>query len=118
MTFQDPYRHVVLNLFELETLGLCICVPLSAVWHVHVNRLQTVSVLPSSLHNISDQLFLSQSRSSPALGSEGSRKDDKVLAHSELVDRFKVLIQKATDFLFMSGEKRKQNVSEETDRWL
>lgn len=56
-----------------------------------------------SLHNISDQLFLSQSRSSPALGSEGSRKDDKVLAHSELVDRFKVLIQKATDFLFMSG---------------
>lgn len=61
-------------------------------------------LLIPSLHNISDQLFLSQSRSSPALGSEGSRKDDKVLAHSELVDRFKVLVQKATDFLFMSGK--------------
>ena len=67
-------------------------------------------VLVSSLHNISDQLFLSQSRSSPALGSEGSKKDDKVLAHSELVERFKVLIQKATDFLFMSGEWESEKV--------
>ncbi|XP_063878429.1 lysosomal-trafficking regulator-like isoform X2 [Scylla paramamosain] len=64
-----------------------------------------------SLHNISDQLFLSQSRSSPALGSEGSRKDDKVLAHSELVDRFKVLIQKATDFLFMSAWSSVESVA-------
>ncbi|KAK8729282.1 hypothetical protein OTU49_008737, partial [Cherax quadricarinatus] len=56
-----------------------------------------------SLHSVSDQLFLNQSRSSPALTPDNSRKEEKVLAHSELVERFKVLIQKSTDFLFMSA---------------
>ncbi|XP_071541821.1 uncharacterized protein [Panulirus ornatus] len=56
-----------------------------------------------SLHNISDQLFLNQSRSSPALTPENAKKEEKILSHSELVDRFRVLIQKATDFLFMSA---------------
>lgn len=46
---------------------------------------------------------MSQSRSSPSLVHSNAKKEDKVLSHSEIVDRFKVLLQKATDFVFMSG---------------
>ncbi|KAK4309758.1 hypothetical protein Pmani_018634 [Petrolisthes manimaculis] len=59
-----------------------------------------------SLHNISDQLFhggFSSSSSSSQQTSDTEKREDKVLAHSELLYRFKVLVQKATDFLFMSA---------------
>ncbi|XP_069997726.1 lysosomal-trafficking regulator isoform X2 [Penaeus vannamei] len=66
-----------------------------------------------SLHNIADQLFMSQSRSSPSLVLSNAKKDDKHLAHSEIVDRFKVLLQKATDFVFMSAWSSVESVGNE-----
>lgn len=84
---------------------LLIPTPISPV--VEGSRYFTISLyhisFVCSLHNIADQLFMSQSRSSPSLVLSNAKKDDKHLAHSEIVDRFKVLLQKATDFVFMSG---------------
>ncbi|CAL4071549.1 unnamed protein product, partial [Meganyctiphanes norvegica] len=44
-----------------------------------------------SVHNLGDQLS----------GRSNSRGEDKILAHSELIDRFKVILQKSTDFLLV-----------------
>ncbi|CAL4183102.1 unnamed protein product, partial [Meganyctiphanes norvegica] len=46
-----------------------------------------------SVHNLGDQLS----------GRSNSRGEDKILAHSELIDRFKVILQKSTDFVFMAA---------------
>ncbi|KAK7001971.1 hypothetical protein SK128_023175, partial [Halocaridina rubra] len=65
--------------------------------------------LSRSFHSISDQLFLSHSRSSPSLaGEKRAREKDKEkekepLSQADLNERFKVLLQRAADFVFLSA---------------
>ncbi|XP_066957517.1 lysosomal-trafficking regulator isoform X3 [Macrobrachium rosenbergii] len=65
--------------------------------------------LSHSFHTISDQLFISQSRSSPSIVTErkdrekDKDKEKEPLSQGDLNERFKVLLQRAVDFVFLSA---------------
>ncbi|XP_068245807.1 lysosomal-trafficking regulator isoform X3 [Palaemon carinicauda] len=69
----------------------------------------TTIPLSRSFHTISDQLFISQSRSSPSIVTEkkdrerDKDKEKEPLNQGDLNERFKVLLQRAVDFVFLSA---------------